>query len=57
MNKTIKTSKMIEAVYRLNAIPPSSTGLSSRSPTTAPSGRVRMNAIQNKTVRETLVKK
>ena len=33
------------------------TGLSRRSPTVAPSGRVRMNAAQNNSVRETLVQK
>ena len=33
------------------------TGLSRKSPTVAPSGLVRMNALQNSSVRETLVKK
>ncbi len=44
-----------EASGRLNAMPPWSTGLSSKSPKVAPSGRVRMNAIQNNATRDTLV--
>ena len=35
-----------------SARPPASTGLSKKSPTTAPSGRVRMNAAQNSAVCE-----
>lgn len=44
-----------EASGRLKARPPSATGLSIKSPTVAPGGRVRMNAIQNKVTRDTPV--
>ena len=46
-----------DAVYRLSARPPWSSGLSRKSPTVAPSGRVSTNATQNSTVRETLVQR
>ena len=42
---------------RLNANPPSWIGLSSKSPTVAPSGRVRMKAAQNSSTRDTSVQK
>ena len=45
-----------EASGRLSASPPRLTGLSRKSPTVAPSGRVRMNAAQNSSTRETLVR-
>ena len=44
-----------DAVMRLSASPPCETGLSSRSPTVAPSGRVRMKAAQNSRVCDRLV--
>jgi hypothetical protein len=44
-----------EAMGRLNAIPPSLMGLSRKSPTVAPSGRVKMKAAQNKKTREMFV--
>ena len=53
----MKAAMIAEAMGRLNAKPPSLTGLSRKSPTVAPSGRVRMKAAQNKKTRETLVKK
>jgi len=40
---------------RLKARPPAVTGLSMKSPTVAPRGRVRMNATQNKVTRDTPV--
>ncbi len=40
-----------EAIGRLNASPPSLTGLSRKSPTVAPSGRDRMKAAQNRNTR------
>ena len=46
-----------EASGRLRASPPWSSGLSRKSPTVAPSGRVRMKAAQNSATRETLVQK
>ena len=42
-----------EASGRLKARPPWPTGLSRKSPTVAPSGRVRMNAVQNNVTLET----
>lgn len=44
-----------DAIGRLNARPPSATGLSRKSPTVAPSGRVRMKATQKSVTRDTLV--
>ena len=41
------TASTAEASVRLHSSPPSATGLSRKSPTVAPSGRVRMNAAQN----------
>jgi hypothetical protein len=55
MHATINTAMTAEAIGRLNAKPPSLTGLSRKSPTVAPSGRVRIKAAQNKNTRETLV--
>jgi len=45
-----------DASGRLKARPPSATGLSMKSPTVAPRGRVRMNATQNKVTRDTPVR-
>src|SRR6185437_5644663 len=53
----IKTAIRAEASGRLRSRPPSLTGLSRKSPTVAPSGRVRMNAAQNRRTRDTLVQK
>ena len=44
-----------EASGRLRARPPSATGLSMKSPTVAPNGRVSMNATQNNATRDTAV--
>ena len=44
----MNTAITAEASGRLKASPPSLTGLSRKSPTVAPSGRVRMNAAQNR---------
>lgn len=52
INTTMTAPITAVARGRLQARPPSSTGLSSKSPTVAPSGRVRMNATQNKMTRE-----
>src|SRR6185503_12126514 len=52
---TMNTARISEARGRLSARPPWLTGLSRKSPTVAPSGRVRMNAAQNRNTRETLV--
>jgi len=46
-----------EAIGLLDASPPSATGLSKKSPTVAPRGRVRMNAIQKSHARDKLVQK
>jgi hypothetical protein len=54
---TMKTAITTEARGRLSASPPSLLGLSRKSPTVAPSGRVRMKAAQNRSTRETLVQK
>src|ERR1700683_2645048 len=51
----MKTAITAEASGRLKARPPSLTGLSRKSPTVAPSGRVRMKAAQNSVTRETSV--
>ncbi len=56
MQATMKTAMIADEVNRLRSSPPLSTGLVSMSPTVAPSGRVRMKAIQNNSVRETPVK-
>jgi branched-subunit amino acid aminotransferase/4-amino-4-deoxychorismate lyase len=57
MQATIKTTSAIEADYRLKASPPSLTGLSKKSPNTAPNGQIRINAAQNKAVCDIFVKK
>src|SRR5207253_6222035 len=54
---TITTARTADAMGRLIASPPLSTGLSRKSPTVAPSGRVRMKAAQNRTMRLTFVVK
>ena len=46
-----------EARGRLNARPPWLRGLSRKSPTVAPSGRVRMKATQNNNTRDTWLQK
>jgi hypothetical protein len=51
----IKARITPDANARLRARPPSLVGLSRKSPTVAPSGRVRMKAAQNKKTREILV--
>ena len=48
-------ARTAEAIGRLKARPPWSSGLSRKSPKVAPSGRVRMNAAQNKRTRDTSV--
>ncbi len=53
MNAAIR----IEELIRLRFNPPSCSGLVSRSPTVAPSGRVRINADQNSSVRDRPVRK
>src|SRR5512135_1586062 len=55
MHATMKAARIAEASGRLKSSPPSSCGLSRKSPTVAPSGRVRMNAAQNNSTRETSV--
>jgi hypothetical protein len=56
INVAINKSKAAEAEERLKSRPPLPKGLSRKSPTTAPSGRVSMNAAQNSTVWEILVR-
>ena len=51
----MRAAIIAEAIGLLKARPPSSTGLSRKSPTVAPSGRVRMKAAQNSVTREMLV--
>src|SRR5512147_218570 len=46
-----------EAIGRLRASPPWSSGLSRKSPRVAPSGRVRMNAAQNNRTHDTSVQR
>ena len=53
----MKAAITAEAKGRLSASPPSRCGLSRKSPTVAPSGRVRMNAAQNSATREIEVQK
>ena len=48
INATIRTASTADAIARLRLRPPLATGLSRKSPTVAPSGRVRMNAAQNR---------
>jgi len=48
MKNMIKSKSVDVAEYRLNANPPSLNGLSKKSPTTAPKGRVSMKAVQNR---------
>jgi hypothetical protein len=57
INRIMTAASEADAVYRLSASPPWSSGLSRKSPTVAPSGRVSTKAVQNRTVRETLVRK
>src|SRR5262249_3540175 len=54
---TMKAARIAEATKRSSASPPCATGLSNRSPSVAPSGRVRMKALQKSRVRETEVKR
>ena len=51
----MKAAMTADAKGRLNARPPWFTGLSRKSPTVAPNGRVRMNAAQNSVTRDTRV--
>ena len=53
----MNTAMTADAIGRLNAMPPSLRGLSRKSPTVAPSGRVRIKAAQNKKTRDKLVQK
>lgn len=53
----ITTNNIIEAVKRLKSSPPELSGLSKKSPTTAPNGRVNTKAAQNNKVFDTRVKK
>jgi hypothetical protein len=46
----IARSSTADAANRLRANPPSSWGLSKKSPTTAPSGLVRIKAVQKRSV-------
>lgn len=55
MSATITTASTSEAMGRLMSRPPLATGLSKKSPTVAPSGRVRMKAAQNRKTRLTRV--
>jgi hypothetical protein len=57
MHPTMNAAMTEEAMGRLSARPPWSTGLSRKSPTVAPSGRVKMKAAQNKVTREMFVQK
>src|ERR1700731_1023357 len=50
----MKIARTAEASGRLSARPPWSLGLSRKSPTVAPNGRVKINAVQNSVTRETL---
>src|SRR3954463_7314489 len=54
-SKTIAARMTTEAKGRLRASPPWLTGLSRKSPTVAPRGRVRMKAAQNRNTRDTLL--
>ena len=51
----MKPAMTAEASGRLRSNPPCLIGLSSRSPTVAPSGRVKMNAAQKSQTREMFV--
>ena len=53
ISSRMTTASTAEAIGRLNSRPPLSSGLSRKSPTVAPSGRVRMNAAQNRPTRLT----
>ena len=53
----INPIKAAEAEYLLNAKPPEAIGLSRKSPTTAPSGRVRINAAQKRIALDIFVQK
>src|SRR6516165_10934665 len=52
MQARMNTAMIAEARGRLTLRPPSAIGLSKKSPKVAPSGRVRMNAVQNSTTCE-----
>ena len=45
MQPNMKASRVADAQYRLRASPPEACGLSRKSPTTAPNGRVKMKAL------------
>lgn len=57
MQPTMKTINKADASGRLKSSPPFGCGLSSRSPTVAPSGLVGMKAAQNRKTREMFVQK
>ena len=52
----MKAINTADAEKRLKFKPPAVMGLSRKSPTTAPKGRVRMNAAQNNAVRDMAVR-
>ena len=51
----MKIASTADTGGQLQLSPPSLTGLSRKSPTVAPSGRVRMNAVQNNATRDAFV--
>ena len=57
MAPTIKMAITADDEIRLRFNPPCATGFVSKSPSVAPSGRVRMKAAQNKIVCEMLLQK
>ena len=57
LQATMNAAMMAEAIGRLKAKPPSWIGLSKKSPTVAPSGRVRMKAAQNRPTYLTFAKR
>ena len=57
MQPTMKIAMTREELMRPRLNPSCANGLVSRSPTVAPSGRMRMKANQNSKVRETFVRK
>ena len=56
ISKTITAKITPDARERLRSRPPALIGLSRKSPTVAPSGRVNMKAAQNSNTRETVVR-
>jgi hypothetical protein len=56
MSATIAAARIAVAAVRLTSNPPWDIGLSNRSLSVAPSGRVRIKAAQNRKTRDTFVK-